>query len=163
MPLVRADSSGVRSGLRVIVEALEAEAKRSVAVASKVAENAAKQTTEWKDGEETNPDGSPRRHGVHTRDTIEGGSSGLRGYVEAAGAARFLEDGTRPHVILPRRRHFLRFWVNGEGPIFARRVNHPGTRATLFLRAAATEGAVYLSWKLKQDARQAIRRGGLAP
>ncbi len=36
--------------------------------------------------------------------------------------------GTKAHEILPKRRKFLKFTVGG-GPVFARRVWHPGTKA----------------------------------
>jgi hypothetical protein len=42
--------------------------------------------------------------------------------------ALFLEEGTRPHVIRPRRARALR-WEGPSGPIFATKVNHPGTPA----------------------------------
>lgn len=50
--------------------------------------------------------------------------------------AAFVHQGTRPHVILPRRRQFLRFQVGGTF-VFARRVQHPGTRPRPFLMDAA--------------------------
>lgn len=49
--------------------------------------------------------------------------------------AQAVHDGTRPHVILPRRASVLRFPSRGS-IVFARRVNHPGTRAYPFLRDA---------------------------
>ena len=49
---------------------------------------------------------------------------------------RFVREGTRPHVIVPRRPGgILAFRVNGEW-VFTRRVNHPGTLANPYhLRA----------------------------
>ena len=60
--------------------------------------------------------------------------------------AVFIEKGTKPHVILPRRPGgVLRFSV-GIAPavglgrvVFTRRVHHPGTRAKPFMRPAARE------------------------
>ena len=60
--------------------------------------------------------------------------------------AVFVEKGTRPHVILPRRPGgVLRFSV-GIAPavglgrvVFTKRVHHPGTRAQPFMRPAARE------------------------
>jgi hypothetical protein len=45
-------------------------------------------------------------------------------------------EGTRPHVILPRRPGgVLVFWSGRAGKtIFTRRVNHPGSKANPFLR-----------------------------
>jgi hypothetical protein len=88
--------------------------------------------------------------------------------VEAGGAAIFLEYGTAPHVIRPRRGRFLRFPANVSGPTlsggpvisttlsgrvtaraakkygsyayaFAREVNHPGTKPYPFMVPAGTE------------------------
>ncbi|MEM2003164.1 MAG: HK97 gp10 family phage protein [Nitrososphaerota archaeon] len=49
--------------------------------------------------------------------------------------ASFVEFGTRPHVIYPRRARALRFEVDGE-VVFARRVHHPGTPAQKFVAQA---------------------------
>lgn len=58
------------------------------------------------------------------------------GMIARAHYARFVEDGTRPHVIRPRTAKALRFTVGGQ-VVFARYVNHPGTRARPFMRNAA--------------------------
>ncbi|WP_235718302.1 hypothetical protein [Mycolicibacterium goodii] len=50
--------------------------------------------------------------------------------------ALYVHEGTRPHVIRPRRAQALRFQVGGR-TVFARLVRHPGTRARPFLRNAA--------------------------
>lgn len=54
------------------------------------------------------------------------------------GITNYLGDhmyGTPRHVIRPRRKRALRF-TSGGAVIFARRVNHPGTRANPFLTRA---------------------------
>ncbi len=50
--------------------------------------------------------------------------------------AKYVELGTRPHIIRPRRARFLHFWI-GEREIFAKVVHHPGTRPQLFVKRAA--------------------------
>lgn len=53
--------------------------------------------------------------------------------------AMWEHEGTRPHVILPRNRKVLRFPVGGAGGfsvVFARKVNHPGTKGSFFLARA---------------------------
>lgn len=55
--------------------------------------------------------------------------------------AALVNDGTRPHVIRPRRADgVLRFRVGGR-VVYARVVNHPGTRARPFLDRALREVA----------------------
>jgi hypothetical protein len=57
--------------------------------------------------------------------------------------ATFVEAGTRPHVIRPRMgTNALRFMVRGK-VVFAKRVNHPGTRPRKFLyRATVAAGRI---------------------
>lgn len=50
--------------------------------------------------------------------------------------SRYVEFGTAPHEISAKPGGFLRF-AGRSGVVFARRVNHPGTRAQPFLRPAA--------------------------
>lgn len=51
-------------------------------------------------------------------------------------AALYVTRGTRPHIIRPRRPGgVLRFTVNGQ-VVYARYVNHPGTRPNDFLKDA---------------------------
>jgi hypothetical protein len=54
---------------------------------------------------------------------------------QRGGKTRYLmphHDGSRPHVITPRRRKALRFTVGGQ-VVFRTRVMHPGTTGTRFL------------------------------
>lgn len=44
--------------------------------------------------------------------------------------ASYLNDGTAPHVIKPRRKKALRFVSSSGNIVFAKKVNHPGTKAT---------------------------------
>jgi HK97 gp10 family phage protein len=46
----------------------------------------------------------------------------------------FVEYGTRPHIIRPRRRQAL-WWPDAHHPV--RQVYHPGTQAQPFIRPAA--------------------------
>lgn len=54
--------------------------------------------------------------------------------------AGFVNDGTAPHIIRPRRAQVLRFNVGGR-TVYAKVVNHPGTRARPFLDRALREVA----------------------
>lgn len=71
---------------------------------------------------------------------IEDGPTGLRGVVRCDHpAVRFVLDGTRPHLIRPRRAKALHFYVDGS-EVFTRLVRHPGTRANNFLGRALRLG-----------------------
>ncbi|MHC9292059.1 hypothetical protein ACRCUN_06300 [Mycobacterium sp. LTG2003] len=50
--------------------------------------------------------------------------------------ALYVHEGSRPHLIRPRRAKALRFQIGGR-TVFARLVRHPGVRARPFLRNAA--------------------------
>lgn len=66
------------------------------------------------------------------------------GVTARANYSRWVHDGTAPHVIRPRRAKALRFTVDGR-TVFARYVNHPGTRARPFLVNAAREEVARLN------------------
>ncbi len=51
-----------------------------------------------------------------------------------------VHNGTRPHVITPKRASVLRFEAGGE-VVFAARVNHPGTAPRPFLAEGAAAAA----------------------
>lgn len=107
---------------------------------------------------------APRRTGNLTRSIRLGPVTPTSAVVQAGGLASVgyaadVEYGTRPHVIVPRRRKALRFAATAAGArltgtprigadvVFAKRVRHPGTKARSFLR---------------QGAENALRRTGLA-
>ncbi|MFC8466008.1 hypothetical protein [Streptomyces sp. NPDC057250] len=71
---------------------------------------------------------------------VESGRSGLEGVVVSTHeASRFVLDGTRPHLIRPRRKKALRFQAGG-GVVFAKLVRHPGTKANNYLLRALRRG-----------------------
>ena len=49
--------------------------------------------------------------------------------------ASFVEEGTRPHEIRPRKAASLH-WVDADGDHFAKKVNHPGTPSLPFIGPA---------------------------
>lgn len=65
-------------------------------------------------------------------------TSGERGFTlsDAVPQAWFLEYGTRAHKIRPKRAKALRFTGRSGQPVFAREVNHPGTKADPFMGPA---------------------------
>lgn len=54
--------------------------------------------------------------------------------------ATWIENGTPPHLILPRRATILRFTSRSGGVVFARQVNHPGTKPYRILATALRRG-----------------------
>lgn len=54
--------------------------------------------------------------------------------------AGYLEKGTRPHLILPRRGQFLRFTGKSGAIVFARVVHHPGTKPYRIMERALRTG-----------------------
>ena len=92
-----------------------------------------------------------RRTGHTGRTIAPGDLTDAYTIVRAAGAAPFLEFGTKPHVIRPRRASVLS-WTQGKrlsgrnrtgrgagARVFARVVHHPGTKAQPFLLPGAVE------------------------
>jgi hypothetical protein len=74
-----------------------------------------------------------------TKATIRVKNASLRkAAVEAKGGARFLEAGTKAHIIRPKRFHALKWNQNGR-PMFARKVSHPAIRAKPFLRRSGRD------------------------
>lgn len=81
---------------------------------------------------------APGSMGSTIRAQIQRGPGGeFRGVINVRHpAAIYVTGGTRPHRIVPRRPGgVLRFTVNGQ-VVFARYVNHPGTKPNDFLRQA---------------------------
>lgn len=68
--------------------------------------------------------------------------------------AAAVNDGSKPHVILPRTKPFLAFQIGGRW-VRTKRVNHPGTKPTHFFTNAAKDGEAYLD-RAMQAANQTI-------
>lgn len=71
--------------------------------------------------------------------------------------APFLEYGTRPHVIRPRRAPALRFMWRGK-LVFAQKVNHPGTKGRKFLWRATFAAHRYAGRALETAMSRAAKR-----
>lgn len=64
--------------------------------------------------------------------------------------AGYVHDGTAPHVIRPKTKSVLRFKVGGRW-VYAKQVNHPGTRARPFLDRALREVAAQRGFSFRQE------------
>lgn len=65
--------------------------------------------------------------------------------------AAAVNDGSRPHIIRPRRAQVLRFNVGGR-IVFAKVVHHPGTKGTHFLDRALREVAAQRGYSFRSNA-----------
>lgn len=74
---------------------------------------------------------------VTTEISVEGGAK--QDY------AMYVHEGTKPHVIKPRRKKVLS-WKGSEGRVFATAVNHPGTEPRPWLRNALQSTAPKLGF-----------------
>ncbi|WP_410091266.1 HK97 gp10 family phage protein [Streptomyces sp. adm13(2018)] len=63
--------------------------------------------------------------------------------------APMVNDGTRPHIIRPRRAKALKFKVGGR-TVYAKVVHHPGTRARPFLDRALADVARSRGYSITQ-------------
>jgi HK97 gp10 family phage protein len=128
------DIAQTLADLAALESRIRAEVHSALVDGAEVARRAAIQTTAWKDRT-----GAARNSIQH----IDAGE--FRQRVQAGGRlaphVKFLEEGTKAHVIAARRARFLRFVQNGAVR-FAKRVNHPGTKPTGFMKAARDEAEV---------------------
>lgn len=69
--------------------------------------------------------------------------------------ARFVELGTRPHVIRPRYAPMLAFQIAGVW-VRTMKVNHPGTAARPFMRNAAMAGSQAMRIIMDQRVAEAV-------
>lgn len=128
--LVRVEATETLRGLRTLERRIEDVARIQLYEVARVAYRAARDTTLFKDRT-----GELRG----TLDIIDKGAYWKR-VIAPANHAKFIEYGTKAHVIRPKRAKMLRFYV-GERVVYARKVNHPGTAKRPFIENAARAGA----------------------
>jgi len=143
---VKVDTSAFVRWLRRANEQVRIAAKQTLGQGVALGVAHAKATTKFKD------------RTTALRKSIGREPRGEWGWRLVAGAphARFVESGTKPHVIEARRARALRFVWHGELR-FARRVNHPGTKPTHFMRDAAAEVERFLDARMGQHITNALR------
>lgn len=97
------------------------------------------------------PVGKGYSHGGNLRQSIGYKPNGLSGFLVYVNSSYglYVDQGTRPHVIVPKRSKFLAFQKNGEW-VFAKRVQHPGTRPTHFFTDAVTEGQSFADAEMQR-------------
>ncbi|MET7981698.1 MULTISPECIES: hypothetical protein [unclassified Streptomyces] len=78
--------------------------------------------------------------GAYVSWRVDEGPKGLTGVVSCNHPAVFyVLEGTRPHIIRPRRAKALHFYVEGA-EVFSKLVRHPGTKPNPFLQRALRLG-----------------------
>jgi hypothetical protein len=106
------------------------EARRMVGQAARIVERTAASNPQT-------PRSNKPTAGPHIYQSFEIGRTGVRvagtkvtvQAFNTAPHARYVDEGTPAHLIVPRSARVLRFEADG-GVVFARRVNHPGTSPT---------------------------------
>lgn len=90
-------------------------------------------------------------------------ASGLSATVESRlKVAHFLNVGTRPHDIRPRKATALRFyWAKAGGMVSFSKVRHPGTKAKRYEHIETAIGQVALEDKTTTARDRAVERTGL--
>ncbi|MFF0401751.1 hypothetical protein ACFYSJ_39515 [Streptomyces sp. NPDC005248] len=84
---------------------------------------------------------APGSMGSYISWKVTDGPKGLQGVIVCDHhAVRFVLDGTRPHIIRPRKKNgVLRFEVGGR-VVYSAYVRHPGTRPNNFMARSLREG-----------------------
>lgn len=126
---VSVDLSSFRQQARRTVDALQDAALHAPRVAAQEGAAEAQKVGQFKDRT------GRLRSGIVARFVRGSESSVTWQILSRAPYSKFVEQGTRPHVILPRNAKALRFVINGQ-VIFAKKVNHPGSRPYPFMGPA---------------------------
>ena len=71
---------------------------------------------------------------------VESAARGLIFIDDSANYGYWVEFGSNPHTIYPKRGKMLKFKVGGKD-VFARKVNHPGSKPYPFMEPAYNESA----------------------
>ncbi len=143
---VTADTSAARRDLSTLNGGIHQAIALALRGAMAAAVESARGTTRFKD------------RSTETRQSIHGEPlPGLRGEVQAAGAAGFLENGTRAHTIVARQAQALRFVANGQ-VLYRRLVHHPGTAPRPFMQEARDKAETAAEFAAEYYVGEAIRR-----
>lgn len=130
------DAAAFRASLLELHDQLRRAAQRGLVDAVQEAAKSARTTPLFND-----VSGALRKSITETIGDLEGEVAAGTG----AKHARFVECGTEPHEITPRRKQVLRF-VQAGNVVFARKVMHPGTKARPFMGTAADVGQQVLDY-----------------
>ena len=115
----------------------------AVAFMQRVLDDADKRSKDWLSRLADRRSGNLMNSHIRTPIAISGKKI-TAGIENTAEYALFVHEGTKPHVIRPRRQKALYFVSPGRppwrpGPVFTKLVHHPGTKPRPWLRMAALE------------------------
>ena len=144
--LVRVRGEESRDSLRILHAGIRQAAMLALRSAEQAAVDSAKATTLFKD----------KTGGTRGSIRMET-TPALTGFVIAGGAAKFLEEGTPPHIIAARRAKMLRFVVDGV-VMYRRWVRHPGTAERPFMTIARDIAERTAEYGAEYFVEQAIQR-----
>ncbi len=160
--MIRVDSAATLAALRSLEADLLAAAKQAFGQSVSYAAEVARQTTAFKD---STPVASKARGRElppgSARDSIRRIDRGPWAAEVSAGGNKaphvlFLEEGTKPHTITPKKAGgVLAFQAAGD-MVFARSVKHPGTKPTHFMLDARDRAEVVLARFIEAGFRSAI-------
>lgn len=109
-----------------------------VQTVSRNAEGEMKMNASWKDRTST------ARRSLHSGVEKGQDESVVMYLAHGVKYGRHLEDGTPPHIIRPKNKKALRWTGPGGKPIFAKRVNHPGTKPYPVVKPTAEKNKTIL-------------------
>jgi len=140
------DTSGFRQWFHQAAEEAVSNVRQTFGQGVALAHEHARSTQQFKD-----------RTGELRRSITRGRTSTWVHFIKAAAKhAAYVEYGTPPHRIEPRNGRVLRFMHHGAVR-FSRGVNHPGTKPTRFMDAAATAGARFFDSRMEDAIARAFR------
>lgn len=73
----------------------------------------------------------------------------------------YVHTGTRPHIIVPKNKHSLRWAGSGNRFIFSKKVRHPGTAPDEFLYQAAENSRLEINAIFARHIDKATKEAGL--
>lgn len=88
---------------------------------------------------------------------VRGGGGIQVRFVSSAPYAAYVENGTVPHRIEPRQALALHWQSNGQD-VFARYVNHPGTKANPFVKRAIEATKPVMARMLRQAVEKELKK-----
>lgn len=143
------DAKATAEALKRLESAILSNVRQALGQAAALTVQSARATSKFKDRSGALRGSIKRVARSEWHQQVRAGGPGAR-------HALFVEAGTKPHPIVARRATFLRFEQHGVVR-FARRVFHPGTKPTNFMRDARDKGESALAVFVERGVSEAIQ------